>query len=176
MGIIRNLGLSLFYRLEKSHFKENLQDHLRGIRISYPSLDSFVHRTFNRKTNAELATRVVAEMKLAHTDYQEHSFTIIHPTVFMAVSIVPVDLKMAREYFADVHGGYYKLLEGLWNTSSFLNTCSILCHIAYGWTRDGTWMNIAICPVKPEAPITRWVLPDELMTPEDRQIADRFVK
>lgn len=153
-------------------FIGNLNHHLQRVRRDMPTLISFLDQYFGPDQIAMLAPIAVEKMNLTLSDGQEHSFAIFHAPVCYQICTLPLAMNEARDWFVRRYGGYTKLLERSWNVPHFQGSgCTVLCHIVYGWTRKGTWVHMAICPVDKSAPINTMIVPIEFLTPEERRVS-----
>jgi len=151
------------------HFVSLLDNHLQRLMIDFPQISSFLDEYFGSEQIAELAPLAAEKMQLTQSDGEQHSFAIKRRPVCYFISTLPLHVDELADWFAQRYGGYFRFLERIWNTPFFrAEDCPVFCHIIYGWTRSGTWVHMALCPVKVPAPMETMVLPVEFLTPEER--------
>lgn len=158
-------------RMDTEHFIELLSNHLQRLRAAFPKAFPFLDKYFGSERIASLAPGAVEKMRLTQSDGEQHSFAIYEQAVYCQVSTLPLELDELVDWFVHRYGGYFRFLERMWNAPLFPKDCSIFCHIIYGGTRSGTWLSMAICPVKVPAATETMVLPVEFLTPEERRKA-----
>jgi hypothetical protein len=151
-------------------FIATLNDHLQRVRASVPQLAPFLEQYFDDATIAAIAPTVVEKMKLTQSDGKQHSTVLNQGAVVYHISTLPVDMEQAKDWFVRSSGGYTKLLEKAQNSVLSQRTdCSVWCHIIYGWAKKGSWIHMAICPIRQSAPINVTIMPIEFLTSEERR-------
>jgi len=153
---------------EKHQFAMTLKDHLYRTRINYPDLEKFLNKTFIRSVITSLSIKVVAS--LSRQDFRDHMINLIDPPVSFIITILDESIQEASHYLQRQYGGYLQLMEKFLNDSQLMMSNSVLCHIIYGHTSRGTWLNMAIIAVTEQAPVSRNLFPIELLTEEEREV------
>ena len=157
--------------MDIEHFIGLLSNHLQRLRIAFPQVSSFLDRYFGSDQIISLAPGAVEKMRLTQSDGEHHSFDDYDRAVYCLVSTLPLQLDQLVDWFVHRYGGYLRFLERMWNAPHFPEDCLIFCHIIYGLATSGSWVQMAIWPLKVSAPIETIVLPVEFLTPEERQKA-----
>ena len=153
-----------------ARFVGTLDDHLQRMKAAAPQLAPFLDQYFSDTIVAAIAPTAVEKMRLTQSDGKQHSSILAREAVVYHISTLPVDMDKAKDWFLSSSGSYTKLLERAQNSMMSQGTdCSVWCHIIYGWSKKGSWVHMAIIPVKQSAPINVRIWPIEFLTSDERQ-------
>lgn len=152
------------------HFIQTFNNHLQRLRTASPQLRAFLDQYFGEAGITEIASAAADKMRLTNADGKQHSTVLSRGIAVYHITTLPVDMSQAKDWFIRASGGYTKLLENAWNSLlPQVTDCSVWCHIIYGSSKRGTWVHMAICPVRQPAPINATIMPIEFLTSEERQ-------
>jgi hypothetical protein len=157
-------------------FRENLTAHLQRIRQENPQLSPFLDKYFKERELSVLVEITNAKMLETQSDGDEHGTCFYVVPVFYQISTLWLEISQAREWFKRRYGGYTKFLERSWDSEPFsASGCTVFCHIVYGMTDKGGWVQMAIHPVKQPVPVELGqartiIMPTDLLSPEEVQM------
>jgi hypothetical protein len=142
--------------------------HVGRIAKTSPDLTPFLSQYLCESRLLRFAPFVGEKMSLTLLDGQEHSLTFFEQPVAYTFCTLPVELGHAGEWFAQHHGGFLALLARLASVREFeIGKYSVMCHITYGCGEQTVWVQVAICPMTQDAPVSRAALPIELLSEKD---------
>ena len=154
---------------DMTYFMRVFSNHLQRIRTASPQFKTFLDQYFGDVIITEIASAATDKMRLTLSDGKQHSTVLTRGEVSYHITTLPVDMGQAKDWFGRTSGGYTKLLENVWNSLLPKVTSSVWCHVIYGSSAKGTWVHMAICPVRQPAPISATMMPIEFLTSEERR-------
>jgi hypothetical protein len=158
------------YDTTTTHFIGTLNSHLQYLRGNFPQFAPFLDQNFSDAIVVKIASMAVEKMKLTQADGKQHSIVLYLGAVVYNISTLPVDMEQAKDWYVRRFGGYAEFLPRAVQAAESQGTdSSVWCHIICGWTKKGSWVNMAICPIKQPAPIKTLLMPIEFLTPEERR-------
>lgn len=144
--------------------------HLARLNNQSGNMQRFIDQFLTDGVCNQIAAAAVDKMDATLADRKEHSSALIRPPVVYDISTMPIELDRAREWFAMEHGSYTQFVEEMWETfKKFTHTCSIFCHVVYGWGKDGGWVHLGVWPMEKTADPETMVIPIECLTEEEKR-------
>lgn len=153
-------------------FKARLVEHCSRMRLAGAAHDAFIREHLSRGVISRLARTVANRMECSQLDGQEHYVMHIKSAVCYVVCTLPLPLSAAASWYERHYGGYGDLLAVCWNSDAYRDAgCQILCHITYGRTPDGAWVNVSIFPTRGPMFALAPILAMDLLSPAELRAA-----
>ena len=149
-----------------------LADHVARVNTLGGSHSKFIDEHLTSDIVQSLSTAAAEKMALTQLDHREHSFCFSRTPVSYWICTVPYSVIDAKTWFGNAYGGYSKLLERAWNSEHFKQfDCEVLVHVVFGRASGETWVNLAIFPVGTQRFGIKAVLPVDLLTEAETNLA-----
>lgn len=171
MKILKKLFSSGSFEVDdKKLFNERLSDHRLRMLAASAQYAPFLHEYLSDDI-IDILTQVAAEkMGLTINDKKEHSQALAKAPICYTVCTIPVSLNRAADWFESRYGGYFKVLEGLWNSTVFTATgCEVLFHVTYGREGKSGWVNVSVFPIKSARFSFQPIIAIDLLSPSEKQ-------
>jgi hypothetical protein len=152
-------------------FLQAFQRHLDRLNSqSNDAVQRFIYHYLPTGVCNQIAAAAVDKMDVTIADQKEHSSALIRPPVVYDISTMPIEMDCAREWFAKKHGSYSQFIDEMWEAFKKLNrTYSIVCHVMYGWGKDGGWVHLRVWPMEENADSDAIIVPAECLTEEEKR-------